>query len=345
LVLTKSDLAKYPFVPDATEYVKQLGLRIENIANPELKPILDRAEKRVEEALSSNPPEISYRAREDDIEILSFPVAGILAAASVNDYIKRRYALAEARRAYNLLKVENEEKVMEVAKTFNWRIRTSQEKANRTKFELALQFTDFLRNTEMFHEKEWKLVNRLLLNGEVYLTRHEAARLLQEEIRRHIERRPDLNVRSRLQDPILERVDRLKQTYASRVGEVQFEELPREVVNEAFPPCIRQLYDAAKSGRHLSHVGRFTLTSFLLNAGMEPGEVVNLFRSSSDFNERMTRYQVEHIAGDKGSRTKYIPPRCETLRTHGVCPGVDELCGKVQHSLTYYRKKLRTLKK
>jgi len=72
--------------------------------------------------------------------------------------------------------------------------------------------------------------------------------------------------------------------------------------------------------------------------------VIDLFRSLSDFNERMTRYQVEHIAGGRGSRTKYIPPRCDTLRTHGVCPGMDDICKTIRHPLGYYRRKMRVVR-
>ncbi|MFX0067238.1 MAG: hypothetical protein ACFFC7_34335 [Candidatus Hermodarchaeota archaeon] len=98
------------------------------------------------------------------------------------------------------------------------------------------------------------------------------------------------------------------------------------------------------SGHSISHVGRFALTSFLVNTGMTVGNVIDLFRSMSDFDERMTRYQVEHIAGVRGSQTRYIPPRCDTLRTHGVCLRPDEICKKVRHPLAYYRRKLKTIK-
>ncbi|MEM2111274.1 MAG: DNA primase large subunit PriL, partial [Candidatus Bathyarchaeia archaeon] len=310
MVLITSDLAKYPFVPEAAEEVRKRDLKIENLTNPNYQPILSRAEKRIEEALLNNPPEVSYHQHEDDIEILSFPVAIVLTAASSNDYIKKRYALAEAKRAYELLQNDEEEKVMEIARTFNWKIRMSHEKINQRKFPFAIHFTDFLRNIEPFYEKEWKLINQTMLKGEVYLTKQDVARLLQEEIRRYIELKLSSDVRSMLPDGILERVDKLKQAYSGREKQTPFEELPEEVINDAFPPCIRRLYNLAKSGGHLSHVGRFTLTSFLLRAGMEPSQVVDLFRVSSDFNERLTRYQVEHIAGGRGSRTKYIPPKC-----------------------------------
>ena len=62
------------------------------------------------------------------------------------------------------------------------------------------------------------------------------------------------------------------------------------------------LCDAASHGRHFGHVGRFTLTSFLLTIGMPPEKVAEVFKTSSDYNARLTRYQVEHIAGSTGVR-------------------------------------------
>ena len=137
----------------------------------------------------------------------------------------------------------------------------------------------------------------------------------------------------------------MQRLFMEKRGKIRLEELPKGTSIIAFPPCIKALYDAISSGRHISHVGRFALTSFLINAGMTVENVVDLFRSLSDFDERMTRYQVEHIAGGRGSRTKYIPPRCDTLRTHGVCPGMNEICKRIRHPLAYYRRKLRTIRK
>ncbi len=344
LVLTQNDYAKYPFLSDAAEYVKRLDLKTESLEDSELRPVLERAEERIKKALESVDSRVEYYPHQDLIEIPSFPVAVMLVAASRNDFVKRRYALAEAKRAYGLLQKEDDKKIMEIAGIFNWRIRLSGDKVGDRMYDFALHFADFLRNTGPFHEKEWKLINRVLWRGEVYLTKHDAARLLQEEIQRRIGARLDLDPRSLLSSSILERVDKLTKAYAGRVAEQRFE-FAGEVVNEAFPPCIQRLYDAAKAGSHLSHVGRFALCSFLLRIGMETKDVVNLFRASADFNERMTRYQVEHIAGQRGSRTEYKTPKCETLRTHGVCPGISESCKRVRSPLGCYARKMRALKR
>jgi DNA primase large subunit len=106
------------------------------------------------------------------------------------------------------------------------------------------------------------------------------------------------------------------------------------------------LYEAATHGRHLGHVGRFTLTSFLVTIGMPTEKVAEVFKTFSDYNARLTLYQVEHIAGSKGSGTKYTPPSCSTLQTHGVCTNSDELCHyHVHHPLNYYLRKQRMLPK
>jgi len=85
---------------------------------------------------------------------------------------------------------------------------------------------------------------------------------------------------------------------------------------------------------------RFALTSFLVNAGMELEDIVKLFVSISDFDEAFTRYQIEHIAGIRGGRTKYTPPTCKTLQTHQVCVNPDKLCDRINHPLSYYRRRI-----
>jgi len=261
--------------------------------------------------------------------------------STTNDpFLKRRYALAEAKRAYNILKKETKDKITQIANAFNWKTKP----AKSIMPDFTLHFTDFLRNATGFHEAKWKLVNRTMLNGNVQVTRDETARLLVEEVRVHIEKRLDTKMGLELPQGITSRVERLLQLFLSRKGKMRLEEMPKQIVWDAFPPCIRQLHNTILSGRHISHVGRFALTSFLINSGMSVDNVVDLFRSLSDFNERMTRYQAEHIAGARGSRTRYIPPKCDTLRTHGVCPGMDEICRRIRHPLAYYKRKLRTIK-
>jgi DNA primase large subunit len=168
------------------------------------------------------------------------------------------------------------------------------------------------------------------------------SRLLEEEVRKYVESRLDTKIKS-LPPGIMARVTQLRQLAAEKREQIQFEEMPKRVVMEAFPSCIKGVYDRVAAGRPASHIGRFALTSFLLNIGMSEEDVFKFFRSVSDFNERMTRYQVEHIAGTRGSGTKYTPPNCATLRTHGICISPEPECNRAVNPLVCYKRKLRNL--
>ena len=66
--------------------------------------------------------------------------------------------------------------------------------------------------------------------------------------------------------------------------------------------------------------------------------MVEMYSQRGDFDPRIARYQVEHIAGLKGSRTRYSVPRCSTMQTHGLCIENGRLCGGVRSPMEYYRR-------
>jgi DNA primase large subunit len=330
---TQTDLAKYPFLPQAQNYIKQLDLTIQELT--ETPRIIKHAEHRITDSFETA-PQPSRQLATPEIEITSFPVATMMVAASADKYLRKRYALHEAKTMYEYLSQESPEKIQEIARFFSWDI---QNLLDASPYPFTLHFTNYLQDATPLQEPRWKLVNRQLRHGRVPITQHEAARLLQEEIHRHVEAKLDTKVTS-LPPEIKATVERLKNTFTARKGAIKREEYPQTVNHEAFPPCIRALQDALSSGHHLSHTGRFTLTTFLVNIGMPTEAVLDLYRDVSDFNERLTRYQVEHIAGERGSRTRYRPPRCQTLRTHGVCTNPDDDCKKARSPLVCYRRKL-----
>jgi DNA primase large subunit len=336
---TKSDLAKYPFLKETAEYIRPLDLQIEDLTSIGMDQILKRAEERVSEAITS--AKITRNLKKTDLEISSYPVALLLVTATENSFIRKRYALAEAKQAGEDLAGEPKEKIFRVAENFGWKLTIPSKQSCEIPSEFVLHFTDYLRNTTHLREKKWKLVNRVLIDGNVYLNKNNVARLLQEEIRQHIEKRLELAKLSKYPPQIIAIAERIKKLAVERIGTAEMEGFPKVVIQEAFPPCIKALYEAASSSRHLSHVGRFTLTSFLVNIGMPSEKVNELFKGFSDYNERLTRYQVEHIAGERGSRTRYTPPQCTTLQTHGVCTNSDDLCRRVRHPLAYYKRKQR----
>jgi DNA primase large subunit len=334
---TTDDLAKYPFLKKSADYIKKIDLKIEDL-NFELEKILTRAEERITEAMLY--ALVSRKLEDKEVEIASFPVSVILAIATKNAFIRRRYALAEAKQAYSDIKLESIEKIFVIAKNFNWTIEIND--GSKIPYDFKLFFKDYLRNSINLQEKEWKLVNRFLENGFVYLSKDKIARLLSEEIRRHIESRLTVNENLTLPTKIMDIVERIKALSTEIRGKPKVIVFPQKITSDNFPPCIAALYAAASSGRHISHIGRFTLTAFLINIGMSSEKVDALFRRSSDYNEKIAKYQIEHISGKRGSRTRYLPPKCLTLQTHRLCINPNELCEKIRSPLAYYREKIKS---
>ncbi|MDH5595476.1 MAG: hypothetical protein OEY40_02015 [Candidatus Bathyarchaeota archaeon] len=198
----------------------------------EYESILDRAEKRIEEAILLG--SVTEQSSNDDIEISSFPIAAMMVAATADSFIKRRYALVEAKRVSNILANENKDNIAYIASNFDWEIKTVKGPDDSLTYDFVLHYTDFLKSATVFHDKKWKLINRRMLKREVYLTRNEVARLLEEEVRRHIQEKLDTKVGS-LPEAVMTRINRLKQLFIEKRGEIQLEGLPKEVIVNAFP--------------------------------------------------------------------------------------------------------------
>ncbi|MGP3668296.1 MAG: hypothetical protein ACKD6N_05295 [Candidatus Bathyarchaeota archaeon] len=356
--LTEQDLVKYPFIVDAAKYVKErLGLlKFNEVLSPDFKPIFDRAILRIKDSATLTIKELSYQALkleklEPYIEILSFPLAIAILKFIGDSYFEKRFALFEAKKVSLLLENESPEKIVKIAsKNFGWKV--SLAGLNGSLGEIKLHFKDYLKNAAKIREDEWKLVNQLIIDGEVYLTRKKVARLLEEEIRRHVEAKFNEagkvvsfdileSVDEKTKKEFLDEIDKLKNFLQTRKKDSVKEFSFYDVKPDFFPPCIKNLYMDVLSGKDVPHIGRFTLTAFLIQVGVSVDEIVKIYTSTTDFDERITRYQVEHIAGVVGGKTKYKPLNCGNMKTHGLCFGEDKVCAKVKNPLTYY---LRTLK-
>ena len=341
---TRSDLAKYPFLKASYAFVSSLGLDIKALSSPALESAVARALGRVREAIRFG--KIGPGLGDEVSELLSFPIAIAIVSAVGNDYLKRRYALAEAKRVEELLARESVDKLLRIASNLGWKARLVEAPSwHGFLYEFAISLPDYLRNAAPMKDKRWKLVNRHIVSGEVLITRAEMARLLAEEVRRRVEGLLSKPVKE-VPEPLAPYVEQVKALLSElRVGAARGLEASGEVLLEAFPPCMKAIYTALSERKHVPHAGRFAFTAFLLHIGMSVDEVVELFRQVADFSEKITRYQVEHIAGERGGKVRYTPPSCDTMRSYGLCVGADELCARIRHPLSYYARKARKLRK
>lgn len=340
MLRSEVELAKYPFTSEASAYVSRVGLEVHELSAPDYREITVRAVERVKEAIVRG--RVSWKGeKRSDVELFSYPVALFFVSNIRDGFLTRRYALAEAERAYRLLQTEEAATLIDIAsRAFGWKTRMLPRTAGHPSG-FAVHFIHYLRNATVFNDDRWKLVNRTLVDGEVCLQQPEYARLLSEEVKTHINRRLQDTPEIELPPALTEQVAYLTKTLEMRKSTLPRDGLPRGTFREAYPPCIAELHKALLEGQNLSHFGRFTLTSFLLNIGMKVDAIVELYTSVTDFDEGLTRYQVRHIAGATGSGVKYRAPNCKTVKTHGLCPGPDNLCSQINRPLSYYRAKLR----
>lgn len=78
-------------------------------------------------------------------------------------------------------------------------------------------------------------------------------------------------------------------------------------------PCIQEVLNRPLDGGD-RHMMRIAVATEHLHAGYRIDEVVDLFKNQPDFNSKITRYYVEHLA-----KRGFKPFRCETIRKLGFC--------------------------
>jgi DNA primase large subunit len=334
LELGVEDRAKYSFLEEAGEYIKERGLSLKEISQPDFKKVLDRARERVFQAIKRG--EVSGKVTDPEIEIPSFPIALMLVKASNLNYLISRFSLAEAKRVEKLLKGEREELVVQIFRNI-LKVDLISVKSDKVfpKFNYRILINDYLKRSIQFHELEWKLVNRVVSQGYVYLRTSELTRLIRQEINDMIVNRLNVLRISSLPDNINEIVKEI----------IKFSPPPpkirylKKIAPEMYPPCVKTALNHLKKGKNLPQYGRFLLATYLVNNGSSVEEVVSLYSKSPDFNERITRYQVEHIAGLRGGRVKYICPSCKTLVIHNFCFRTQE-CKSIKNPLQFGRQKV-----
>ncbi len=339
-VLTKLDHAKYPFTNEAAEYVKSLSIDLNDLTSREFSVILDVAERRVVDALTTGKidPEL-----QGEVEILAYPATLMLIALAGDERAQRRYALGESKRAYELLRQESPAVLMQIAEhTFGWSAKIVNREIGEVLYEFGVSYPDYLRDAVRIRDPDWKLTNRVLEHGYVYCHRDEFARLLKEEVEARVLSRIMGHYGS-VPEAMTPRVERIRRLVVARAQIYGVEETPRAILTAAMPPCMKALLSNLSSGKHVPHIGRFALTAFLSNIGVTDEEIIKMFRPQSDFSERIARYQVEHISGRRGGKKKYTPPNCKTMKTHGLCVSPDDTCATILHPLSYYRKKARMI--
>ena len=341
-------LADYPFLPGAEALVDDLAVSLRDLLSD---PVFARARElgRARVRVAADDPtggtKVDELARASPAErFLSFYYARILLACAPSPAPLRRWAVAEAKQGYGRWRSAPLSELVEVASRLDRPLAPSDEG-------VSLSLADYLHLATPIREADFRLVRQPVAGGRVHVDRDRAARLLQEAVRLALAQ--PIPLTSEVTDAVrtserefLEEVARRMPLPARGASPESGGLLPLR-----FPPCIRKMQRMLQGGENLSHSGRFALAAFLHRAKADPETIVDAYRGAPDFDESITRYQVEHITQRDGG-LGYMPPECETLRSHGLCfregdPAAtdpadrarDALCFEtfLRHPLQYYR--------
>src|SRR5205807_6566072 len=116
-------------------------------------------------------------------------------------------------------------------------------------YHFALNLTNILPKPLQLREPRLNLPNQVLDHGFVYITRDEATRLIEEEVRTEI-----LERSGRAPDEVPRllgsRVERARGLVVKWLGVPTKYELPKVPLPEAMPPCVRHLIDSLDEGKN-----------------------------------------------------------------------------------------------
>lgn len=292
--------AKYPFTNEAKQLLEAEGLRLDKLPGSVLDSSASRVKNASSRAFDSELKQFESLKNEKSFvdAVASFPVAKLLAARAGRG-VQKALADFEAERAsFFLQRDKDDSRVLQrVAAPF-------------FKFALAQSFSvplgDFLR----FSSQGVKLVDFVVSNGCVATDADTVCSLVKEAVRQNVlGARCDASV---LPAAMKSAADSLKQEV------VAVQEIDLGAVDaECFPACVLKIISDLKADEPVPHMARFVLATFCAGVKMPVDQAVLLFKGRADFDERKTKYYLEHAHGTRTGR-KYSVPTCDKLASYNL---------------------------
>ena len=352
----KVTLARYPFLPQAREWIAQMAVQ-HQIDIDELLDgaMMERARVRARSRLvdsvdSDDGVEVAsvgdiHTEEGRLLEAFSFYYARLVVGASEDERLISRWAQAEAERAQHIL--VRDDAITSIANTYVSQIECDENGIWK------MGLSDFIELCTGITGSRWRLPNcdvkdgwvTLHDEGDKYSSRAKVARLLRERMKEDIKldamekmTKMDESLLIRLAEP----VGMIRGLVASRTAETIALIGAGE---EDWPPCMRKAVAELAEGVNVNHFGRVFLASMSRCIGLPAETTIDFFRPAPDFSEGTTTYQVNHLY-----EREYTPSGCSKLKINHNCAvqrGDDRLCDQpwMDHPLKYIRAKQRRRKR
>ena len=323
IILGNDDLAKYPFLEEAGKYIKETHFELEDFDRSEFSHIIERAKKRIEYELIEG--KVFTEIEKYDIELFTFLVSLIIMKCIGIDSAIKKFSLFEAIRVERFLisdllrEKDLTKKTLLLSKIFNELFQLDVKFDDRNTNVFKMKISDYLKRANEFNEREWKLINRAVDNGYVYLDGDETVRLIRSELYKLMY--------NRIKDMSISQFPYQITVNAKLILTKLTPYIKTSNRTSELPPCIKNALEILNKNENLAHSARFMLATYMLYKGKSVDEVVVLFQNAPDYNEKITRYQVEHLAGKRGSQTKYSVPTCSKLANENLCYATNDCKG------------------
>ncbi len=302
------DLAlKYPFLEAAKRAIEGVEL---NDSMIELATI-----RIISGIKGDSSPKIVLHSDEKVVQIATFAAARMILGALRNSNVTNRFAVSESKNMRSFLDREDEATVDKIASFFG----ISPKDSGKS---ITLDLPTYLKYSP--RSIDYRIINRRLINGMVEIKPSEKRRLLEEAIRKHIERIP------LVKDPPPSLIEAGKKILESMPSaQVTIKVNPGD-----YPPCIMRLLDEAKKHQNLNHQARYFLATYLTTIGLSEDQITKIYSDLPDFNEKITRYQLGHI-----KKKAYSVASCSTVMTYGLCCAVCNINTPIRwHNLAQSKK-------
>lgn len=292
LIMNLEFAAKYPFSADAKKIMDE--------KKPEISDeIIGRALERLNYALRTGRIMQGgvISAQEKFEEIVIYATGRMILASINNPFLTNKYAVAWAKTAYEKMSMEE---AKEIGREFGVEMKAEMKGQGGAFFLPISVYLEFSPD-----DVAYSLVNREVEGGFVKIKEREFIRIVQEAIKKHLEKLPKERVRD----------ERIK-----KAGEELREFLPKidkkttTAIKGEHPPCIKALLEQVYRHENLGHHARWSLAVYFLNRGVSEDAILSLLSNLPDFSEKKTGYYVEHA-----KKRGYIMPSCETMRAYGLC--------------------------
>jgi len=326
--ISEGDLAKYPFLDEAFEYLKKLEITIEDLLRPENERILNRS---FELVLESVKRKFTRKLLPPPWELVAWMLALILLKLLDRRDIASKFAFKESVKIEKfVLEEQSSLRLFLLKRALKIEILESFESFGFRRYDYMIRVPDFLSFASSIRGKGFDLVNKVVSKGYVYLDVGELTRLARAKLYENILKKYDA-VKVHAPHPKLEEEASKLRRMLPPPPEPLSERIP---IPELYPPCIRSVLGKIESGVSPSHYERFLLATYFFSVGKSTEDLLAVLSRMPDYNERVARYQAEHILGVRGGRKRYSVPSCEHLNLLGLCFR-DRMCGGITHPLRY----------